>query len=67
MSPNPRVINLHLTTYLPYPEPLSGRSNDPMGHSVIDEISDGLELGMIMAGQPIYPHGSGTPMTNSRP
>ena len=23
MSPNPRVINLHITSYLPYPEPLS--------------------------------------------
>ena len=23
MSPNPRVINLHTTSYLPYPEPLS--------------------------------------------
>ena len=21
--PNPRVINLHITSYLPYPEPLS--------------------------------------------
>ena len=29
MPPNPRVINLHITSYLPYPEPLSTKRWEP--------------------------------------